>query len=231
MGEAKRRKLSGDYPIISPNLPLNLRDDIAKAIGTCTLIQAGGSCITRVQLGCEVLKHLGFTPRIELGSAIYRVGPDETRDTIAFAGPYNTGCILINYGFVGHAWLRLGSDLIDLTDWHDEAMRQFDSLESLDPTETMRDISTLEMQLGRPQFSVTPLAYIWQPCAPLKAAWRPIGSPKLNELWYGPYDRRNGTPPINEPTEWVHMLLPATIQAVDDLHLVERVNEWRMVQA
>jgi hypothetical protein len=81
MGEANRRKASGDYPTISQAVPADLKRDIARTMGAVSLTQMGGSCIPYAQLGCEVLKRLGFHLSIEIGGALYRCGTDERRDT------------------------------------------------------------------------------------------------------------------------------------------------------
>lgn len=231
MGEARRRKLSGDYPTISQTVPDDLKRDIAKAIRTVNLTQAGGSCIPYAQLACEVLKSLGFMPRIEVGAALYRAGPDERRDTQAYAGPNNMGCMIDAYGLVGHAWLLLGADLLDFTDWVRMAEVGYTSLLAMADVDYdmggRHDIAQAELTLGPVQFAVTPPDFLWQPAAPLKAAWRPFGSPEIGEFWYGPFDRRNGYPPIDVQDDWVVVMLPATMEAVRNLYLMERLTEWR----
>jgi hypothetical protein len=225
MGEAKRRKLSGDYPTITQSVPDDLTHEIAKVMHTVTLTQAGGSCVPYTQLGAEVLKRLGFVPRVELGSVLYRAGPDTRRDTQSYAGPNNMGCIVPDYGFVGHAWLRLGADLVDFSDW--VRMAEVGYIALVEMADAGHDIAQAELALGRVQFDVIPPDYLWQLAAPLQAAWRPISSPEIGEFWYGPFDRRNGAPPIDVQDDWVAWMLPATMAAARELRLLERLTEWR----
>jgi hypothetical protein len=231
MGEAKRRKLSGDYPTISQAVPCDLTDDIARAIGTVSLTQMGGSCIPYVQIACEVLKRLGFCPRIEIGAALFRCGANERRDTISYCGPNNMGVMVPDYGFVGHAWLRLGADLVDFTDWARMAEVGYLTLGATadDPfaAPDARAIARAERDLGPPALASPPPAYLWRLSAPLTTAWRPSGSPEIGEFWYGPFDRRNGVPPVDVQQESVAWMLPATMETARKLRLAERLAEWR----
>jgi hypothetical protein len=231
MGEAKRRRASGDYPTISLAVPVDLKDDIAIAIGAVSLTQMGGSCIPYVQVASEVLKRLGFCPRIEYGAALYRVGANERRDTIAYCAQNNMGCMVPDYGFVGHAWLRLGADLLDFTAWARMAEAGYLALGATadDPfaAPEARAIANAERDLGPPEFASPPPAYLWRRAAPLMASWRSSGSPEIGEFWFGPFDRRNGVPPVDVQQAAVEFMLPATMAAVRTLHLVERVTEWR----
>jgi hypothetical protein len=72
----------------------------------------------RAATGWAVLKDLGISAVIVLGGMVYRTGPDEVRDVVAFCGPRNSG-ITINGHFLGHYWVQVNDDIVDFSvgDW------------------------------------------------------------------------------------------------------------------
>jgi hypothetical protein len=131
----------------------------------------------RAMVGNETLRRLGFEPKLTYGSMLYRAGPDQRRDTMSYCTRGNSGYINNeNYdgGMLGHLWIELGQDLIDFStgDWQRES-----------------EILYLNFPDGleRVEWTATPPTYLWQRAAPLKAAWKSFGSPKLGDFWYGPW--------------------------------------------
>lgn len=159
MGEAKRRRQWRDQnPEAEPmteaqaitNIPQDIRDDIATAIQSVTLMRPGGTCAITNLLGLTCLSGLGIDASIELGGMVYRAGPDERHDVVAWCGPYNAGMVLSTLqalqdgispeqiallntsgeepdsrGILGHVWIKLGDELIDFTPgkWRSELDR------------------------------------------------------------------------------------------------------------
>jgi hypothetical protein len=54
-----------------------------------------------------------------------------------------------------------------------------------------------------------------------------MGSPGIGEFWYGPFDHGNGRPSFDVVSEWVGLMLPATMDAARKLRLADRLTEWR----
>jgi hypothetical protein len=81
---------------------------------------AGGTCLLRAGVGYVVLRLLGWSPRLCVGSALYRAGPSAMRDVLPFCGSGNTGQ-MVDGGFLGHVWLEMDDELIDFScgDWPD----------------------------------------------------------------------------------------------------------------
>jgi hypothetical protein len=222
MGESRRRKQVGDYPTISLSVPQEIKDDICKALRSFTLIEMGGSCLSYALLANATIKALGLPIRVTWGGMLYQIGEDEKRDCISFAKRFNRGGIVPGYGFVAHAWNRIGGDLLDFTDWKQMVVNMRMGLDVQD-----HPFCADELALGDPVFAVEPPYYIWQPAKPLMDAWRPFGTPRLGEFWYGPYDALDDHPNLNDAMLNMKLKLPVTERAVKELRLVERIKEWR----
>jgi hypothetical protein len=121
MGEAKRRKLAGNYPTQQRQLSATERAAIIPIIRSVEIRSpvSGGFCWFRALLGATGLQALGIRSiSIHVGGLLYRAGPDPLRDTIGFASPDGCGHLLGD-AFLGHVWLKHGTDLIDFSagDW------------------------------------------------------------------------------------------------------------------
>lgn len=116
---------------------------------------------------------------------LYRAGPDEYRDVVAFCGP-NNGCYFVgtgpfdkiverwpqlfarnSNGFLGHAWLRSGTDIVDF---------------SVPKWRTYADMA--EDGMGAIQWQVEPPDFYWQDQNSLTAGFRAKASPPIGEAWY-----------------------------------------------
>ena len=81
MGEAKRRKLQAQA-CFSPER----REDIARLVRSIDFEVGSGTCFVRAFLGHKVLSWLSIASRITRGGMLYRAGPDEICDVLAFCG-------------------------------------------------------------------------------------------------------------------------------------------------
>jgi hypothetical protein len=82
----------------------------------------GGLCFWRTMTGWLTLRGLGISA-LPVGGVVYRAGPDERRDVIAFCGgPGNTGTLTAGGLFLGHYFIVSGDDIIDFSvgDWRGE---------------------------------------------------------------------------------------------------------------
>jgi hypothetical protein len=105
------------------------------------------------------------------GAMLYRAGPHEIYDIIAFCGPGNEA-YRTSDGVLAHYWLTAGDQLIDFSvgDWRSDCRSENDVLNSSFDR--------------RPDGSVAPAVqwtapdlpdFWWQPAATLTAPWRPQG--------------------------------------------------------
>lgn len=179
MGEAKRRKLlaAKNNAIAiqhAPMFPDDLKADIAKMVRLVDLdlydagkrvVVDGGLCTWRAWVGCTALRQLGIATAIVFGGLLYRVGPDDERDIIRFAGPGNVGCATAD-GLFGHCWLECGDDFIDFAagDWR--AMTPDD-----------------EDVIGPIMWQIDPPQFVWQPQTSLRREPGQI-TPELGQIWY-----------------------------------------------
>jgi hypothetical protein len=117
-------------PAVTPTveIPYDIKVDIAKVVRSIDWViqdglPNGGLCFFRSFTGCTVLHMLDFeSARPVLGGMVYRAGPDERRDVLAFCGPGNQGATVKGH-FLGHYWIVDGNDFIDFSvgDWKENA--------------------------------------------------------------------------------------------------------------
>jgi hypothetical protein len=113
------------------------------------------------------LEHLNITPRIAIGSMVYRAGPDEVLDVVAFCGCANMAAAPNLF----HMWLETENEIIDFSagDWHAQMARTPEA-----GPEMQRPI----------EWAVEPPLYFWCPTVDLTEAWRSTGTPELGAAWY-----------------------------------------------
>jgi len=73
--------------LIARTLPYDINADIAKAARALELLDGlstGGKCLWRALVGYYALGLSGIRSGFRLGGLVYRVGPDENRDVLAF---------------------------------------------------------------------------------------------------------------------------------------------------
>src|SRR5215831_17077509 len=122
MGEAKRRREAGTQRAQPTSLPDDIKHDIAKTVRSIEWAmmddRPGGMCFFRAMSGAVALMALGIPAKPALGGMLYRVGPDERRDVVAFCGPNNVGT-RIGSSFLGHWFVISGNDIVDFSvgDW------------------------------------------------------------------------------------------------------------------
>jgi hypothetical protein len=134
-------------------------------------------CIQRALVAREVLRRCRINAQLQLGSMLYRVGPDPYRDVIAFCGAGNAG---FNNESVAsfHAWLTTDGYIIDhsVGDW--VATANYHEIHCAGASYPG------PVQWGIPK----PPQYWWRPYAELTAPWRPTGTPEIGQAWYGPFN-------------------------------------------
>jgi hypothetical protein len=154
--------------------PDDIKADIARVVRSIKFTGSiGGDCLLRAGIGYVALGLLGFRPQVCVGGMLFRAGPDQFRDTLAFCGPGNAGQMIDDH-FFGHVWLELDGDLIDFScgDWP-----------HLDPRSELR---VAGMELPPVRWQASPPTFVWATRG-LFDDWRPDGSPPISELWYGPW--------------------------------------------
>jgi len=183
MGQAKLRRAND--PLYGQT-PEDARAKIALAVHSVVLPPLG-TCLTRAVLTELALRTLNIPAELMIGAMIYRAGPDERRDVIAFCGPHNQAYLrgidadlergirnipgIDNGGFLGHVWIKSRNSLVDFSpsDWPALA-------------EVFQDMDGL----GAIEWQAKPPAFYWQSWESLTEPWRPTGSPEIGRVWYKP---------------------------------------------
>ena len=135
----------------------------------------------RAVTGQKASALLGVRSRLVFGAMLYRAGPDEMADVIAFCGPNNRARQL-DGKVLGHYWLEAGAHLIDFTvgDWREQA------------SDTESDLEHHTVN-GKPmpptRWTTTLPDFWWRPSVELIAPWREskhlmIETPPLGVAWY-----------------------------------------------
>ena len=157
------------------------RADIAACVRSVDFVSDGGTCAMRAVTGQKVLAMLGVKSRLVFGAMLYRAGPDELVDTVAFCGPDNRA-LRLDHKVLGHYWLEAGGDLIDFTvgDW-----REQDHLTGGDPVYD----AVNGVPLPPTRWTTTVPDFWWRPSAELTAPWREnkplaLETPPLGVAWY-----------------------------------------------
>jgi len=120
MGEAKRRRAMAQH--MANSFPDDIKRDIAKTVRSIEWLlpdrRPAGMCFFRTMSGTITLNRLDIPAKPALGGMIYRAGPDEERDVVAFCGPGNAGT-RIGSSFLGHWFIMSGDDIVDFSvgDW------------------------------------------------------------------------------------------------------------------
>jgi hypothetical protein len=191
--EARRRKLAARHArvLAMTGDDRSADPDVRKGIAITTRavdfkmpndLKGGGACLFRSLVALEAMRRCKIDGQIEIGSMLYRVGPDPYRDVVAFCGPSNAG-IHTDVGALFHVWISVNSCIADFSvgDWRALADRR--DLELALPGAP---------DLGPIQWTIPdPPNYWWRPRAELTGRWSATGTPELGEVWYGPY---NGDP-------------------------------------
>jgi hypothetical protein len=163
VGEARRRQ-AREAQLAAKLLavPDAERAAIADEVGAVVIRQpVGEGCFARNALGRRVIaRRLGIVAPLVVGGLLYRAGPDDARDVIAFCGP-DGRLALRPDGCLGHWWLQVGDLVLDFT-----------------PPDWVRESA------GHVRFDVPPPPYVWTrrgsgivlPSAP--------GSPPLGGAFY-----------------------------------------------
>jgi hypothetical protein len=176
MGEARQRRY-----LIEQLMRPERRADIAACVRSVDFVSDGGTCAMRAVTGQKVLAMLGVKSRLVFGAMLYRAGPDELVDTVAFCGPDNRA-LRLDHKVLGHYWLEAGGDLIDFTvgDW-----REQDHLTGGDPVYD----AVNGVPLPPTRWTTTVPDFWWRPSAELTAPWREnkplaLETPPLGVAWY-----------------------------------------------
>ena len=178
MGKAKQRRRL----IEQLGLP-ERRADIARLVCSVDFVSRGGTCAMRAVTGQTALALLGVRSRIVFGAMLYRAGPDELADTVAFCGPDNRA-LRLDRKVLGHYWLEAGPELIDFSvgDWREQGCNT-----EGDPVYDAVD----GVPLPPCRWTTTVPDFWWRPSVELTAPWRECRSlapatPPLGVAWYHP---------------------------------------------
>jgi hypothetical protein len=201
----------GYMMIDNAGIPADIKADVARTASSIEFhgLSEGGDCWLRAAIGYKTLTNLGWSPRVELGGVLFRVGPDPRRDVVAFCGRGNYG-YAVEGGMLGHVWLRLDEDLIDFSckDWP--------------------RLYKPDDELGPVQWQVQPPSVIWAD-RDLFSDWQREGTPDLGKVWFCPW---RGPPPALF-SDFDRFLAPAETfgdiiaSNIARLCLAERVSDYR----
>jgi hypothetical protein len=115
----------------------------------------------------------------------------------------------------GYRWLEVDNQIVDfsLDDWASDAADIYAS--TTDPD---------DLALGPVEWLAPVPAYLWQPAAPLKSAWRGADEPELGEFWYG--DWIGPKPCYVDLAPLVQDAMPHIVDRVSAFRLRERVLDF-----
>jgi hypothetical protein len=195
-------------------VPIETREAIAREVRAVEIksARAGGYCVVRALQSQRVIaKHTGLMVPMCFGAMVYRCGPHEGRDVVAFCGAGNDVRISRTGGYMGHCWLAAGNLMIDFStgDWilsdEEERAAYFRDLKR-------QELEELGRTLGEPVIRVRPTEYVWERhltpggfCEP----WRPDGTPSLGRAYYKPLGRM--------PDEFIGQMLVSAKKIADDI--------------
>jgi hypothetical protein len=196
-------------------IPADIKTDIAKVVRSIEwrIIDGkrGGLCFWRTMTGVIVLTILSIPAQPALGGLIYRVGPDEHRDVVAFCGPGNVGT-LMEGGLLGHWFIVSGDDIVDFSvgDWTDLS--------------GISEFMTGQPALGPIQWTISPPNFFWDHRNQFRRI-PPAFTPELGRAWYTGFD---GEPDIDLKTEeflagHTKLIAKAIAQGVEFYALRERL--------
>jgi hypothetical protein len=218
-GAFGHRRSNKPLPMVSPTeafeIPEDIKTDIATVVRSVdwqTVVPQAGLCFFRAVTGWLVLTDLGIPAMPTLGGMVYRCGPDEERDTLAFCGARNAGCVLDRH-FLGHYWILSGNDFVDFSvgDWRKNSISLPDycppGVPKLDPIQwTVPD----------------PPDFFWAHEDTFKASGL---TPELGKAWYTGFRADSRT--RHEFTEMINDLLP-TLKKCRDGHLLKAYEYYAL---
>jgi hypothetical protein len=204
-------------------MPDDIKQDIAKVADAMRYMAVGGTCHFRSVAGMFALRLAGVEAQRCIGGMIYRAGPDERSDVVAFCGPGNVGRFKDGM-FMGHMWLRAGDALIDFSsgDWRGE-------VEAFGPL-----IDDGYAKLGPIQWTADPPAFFW-------GLWDSFMPPRINgTVWtpelgraaytgfHGTAEERRKLDDISpEMKPMIELLLRRQMELAKQLDIKARVAAWR----
>jgi hypothetical protein len=170
-------------------VPDDIKRDIAKVVRSIEYqyvnapFPDGGKCAWRNLTGQAVLWKLNIAAKIALGGLVYRVGPDERRDVVAYCGPGNAG-MKTTIGLGGHYFLISGDNIVDFAvgDWIQDAAAapELERMMGLTP-------------LGPVQWMIEPPEFFWAERSTFMPPQDRTFTPELGRAWYTGW--QGGEPP------------------------------------
>jgi hypothetical protein len=179
-------------------------------------VDGGGKCFWRAMTGVIVLKALDIQAELALGGMVYRAGPDEWRDVMAFCGPGNVGTFG-PHGFLAHYFIVSGSDIVDFSvgDWKVDV----DTLPEVRPPG--------EAPLPPIQWTAPPLPdFFWDDRSNFQPETGPGATPALGRAWYTGFDGSCDDLPFNitdQMKSGARSIAPHIAKAFERFALKERV--------
>ncbi len=116
MGQAKLKKLSGQYPDLTRTETLARAARAVAFVSALTHDNFGADCVMQAKLLAALLDGMNLPARVAIGHAVWRVGADPV-DVVAhhpntYCGPQSVSA---HEGFEGHAWVEVGDLIVDST--------------------------------------------------------------------------------------------------------------------
>jgi hypothetical protein len=126
MGEAKRRR-DAKQSIINDTIPDDIKRDIAKVVRSIqwdAVGLVGGMCFFNMLTGYSTLCALNVDVTPAVGGMIFRAGPDQYRDVVAWCGAGNLASRTPTGGVLAHYYLTGGNDIVDFSvgDWKTDSV-------------------------------------------------------------------------------------------------------------
>lgn len=232
MGEAKRkaeaRQREGMTVMPISKMPDDIKHDIAAVASAVSYIAVGGTCHFRSVAGMYALKLAGIEAHRCIGGMIYRAGPNESSDVLAFCGPGNVGRFK-DGNFMGHMWVRAGDALIDFSpgDWRN-------MVDAFGPL-----IDDGFEKLGPIRWTADPPAFFWGPWdgfMPPSGIDGTTWAPELGRAAYTGFhgtaeERRRLDDVSPEMKPMIEMLLRQQMELAKQLDIEARVAAWQRTGA
>jgi hypothetical protein len=171
---------------------------------------AGGLCALRaLQAQRAIKRHTGLLVPLCFGAMVYRCGPEEDRDVVAFCGRANSAQVSPMGGFLGHVWLAAGETLIDFStaDWLTE---DEDELQRFNESLAEQERREHGLTFGAFRIEARPPRYVWERFLEpggIAEPWRPAGTPSLGRAYYKPLGHM--------PGEYIARMYAQALRAVE----------------
>jgi hypothetical protein len=210
---------------VAVELSDDIKRDIAKVVRSIEFelqhdaAGATGMCFWRCMTGWTTLLALGIPAKPALGGMVYRAGPDERCDVVAYCGPGNVGR-LTPQGLLAHYFIVSGDNIVDFSvgDWKEHSLTGLEIV--LPGTESLPPVCWTAPPL--PEFFWTDRRELTPDRSTL--------SPELGRAWYTGFVAEGTDDPayvmerlIEDVTPQIKSVMPFILRGIEHYALKERL--------